>query len=42
MNQWPSQNVLSHVSVDVHLMVEHVTQDKNGTMISAILSVKKG
>lgn len=40
MNQRPSQNV-SHVSVDVHLMVEDVTQDKNGTMMSVILSVKK-
>ena len=39
MNQGHSQN-MSHVSVDVNLMVASVTQDKNGTMISVSASVK--
>ena len=32
------QNI-SHVSIDVSLMLENVTQDRNGTMISVSVSV---
>ena len=39
MNQRHSQNI-SHVSEDVNLMVENVTRDKNGTMITVSESVK--
>ena len=42
MNQEHSQNV-SHVSIDVNLMVENVTPGKNEIMISAsvIKSIKQ-
>ena len=40
MNQRQSQNI-SHVSVDVNLMVGHVTRGTNGTMVNFSVSVKK-
>ena len=39
MNQRHLQNI-SHVSVDVSLIVENVTQSKNETIISVNVSVK--
>ena len=39
MNQRHTQD-MSHASVDLHLMVESVAQEKNGIMISANVSVK--
>ena len=32
--------IISHVTVDVNLMVENVTPEKNGTMIYVSVSVK--
>ena len=39
MNQRQPQNI-SYLSIDVSLMVEKVTQNKNGPMISATVCVK--
>ena len=39
MNQRHRQNI-SHVSVDVNVIVGNVTGDKNGTMINANVNVK--
>ena len=39
LNQRHSENI-SHVIADVDLMVENVTWDKNGMMISVSVSVK--
>ena len=39
MNQGHSQNIY-YVSVDVNLLVENVTRDKNGAMISVSVNVK--
>ena len=40
MNERHLQSI-SHVSVDVNLMVENVTQNKNGIMVSVSASVRK-
>lgn len=39
MNQRYTQNI-SHANVDVSLILEKVTQGKNGIMVSANVSVK--
>ena len=39
MNQGHSQNIY-YVSVDVNLLVENVTRDKNGAMISVSVNLK--